>query len=172
MPQGLLDNSLLLGSLTHLVLGEAANSVSVNVHPFLIAGWCGMVSTALNCLPVGCLDGGRVMLASPPPSQTPPSQTMSNPQFANDAPPCVSRRHLVQAAFGRNLLGLTSFLTYVGLGLGFLGSGLALPFGIFVLLCQRDPEKYLQVSLPAPFSLVHATLTGWFSRLDLLCRIL
>ena len=78
VPQGLLDNSLLLGSLTHLVLGEAANSVSVNVHPFLIAGWCGMVSTALNCLPVGCLDGGRVMLASPP-----PSRTMSDPQSAN-----------------------------------------------------------------------------------------
>ena len=53
----------------------------------------------------------------------------------------------VQAAFGKNLLGITSFLTYVGLGLGFLGSGLALPFGIFVLLCQRDPEKNLQVCL-------------------------
>ena len=78
----------------------------------------------------------------------------------------------MQAAFGRNLLGLTSFLTYVGLGLGFLGSGLALPFGIFVLLCQRDPEKYLQVSPPAPFPLVHATPTVWFSRLNLLCRIL
>ena len=32
------------------------------------------------------------------------------------------------------------FLTYVGLALGFLGSALALPFGLYVLICQRDPE--------------------------------
>lgn len=50
-----------------------------------------------------------------------------------------------QAAYGRNYLGVTSFFMYLGLGLGFLGSGLALPFGLFVLLCQRDPEKNLQV---------------------------
>ena len=54
---------------------------------------------------------------------------------------------LLQAAFGRNLLSVTSFFTYVGLGLGFLGSGLALPFGLYILLLQRDPEKYIQVSL-------------------------
>jgi hypothetical protein len=35
----------------------------------------------------------------------------------------------------------------VGLGLGFLGSSLALPFGVFVLICQRNPEKNLQVFL-------------------------
>jgi len=51
----------------------------------------------------------------------------------------------LQAAFGRNLLSLSSFFTYVGLGLGFLGSSLALPFGVFVLICQRNPEKNLQV---------------------------
>jgi hypothetical protein len=58
--------------------------------------------------------------------------------------------YLLQAAFGRNLLSLTSFFTYVGLGLGFLGSSLALPFGVFVLICQRSPEKNLQVSTFPP----------------------
>lgn len=62
VPAGLLDGSLVLGSIAHLALGEAANSANVSVHPFLIAGWCGLVTTALNCLPVGCLDGGRITM--------------------------------------------------------------------------------------------------------------
>jgi hypothetical protein len=45
------------------------------------------------------------------------------------------------AAFGPGALALTSFLTYVGLALGLLGGGLALPFGLYVLVCQRDPES-------------------------------
>ena len=60
-----------------------------------------------NLLPVGRLDGGR----------------------------------MVQAAFGRTPLAATSFFAYVGLALGFLGSALALPFGLYVLICQRDPEN-------------------------------
>lgn len=34
------------------------------VSPLLVGGWCGLVTTALNCLPVGNLDGGRTMLVS------------------------------------------------------------------------------------------------------------
>ncbi len=34
---------------------------SVMVHPFAVAGWAGIVSTALNLLPVGSIDGGRVV---------------------------------------------------------------------------------------------------------------
>lgn len=52
----------------------------------------------------------------------------------------------MQAAFGRGGLSATSFFTYVGLGLGFIASSLSLPFGVFVLVCQRKPEKYIQVS--------------------------
>ena len=48
---------------------------------------------------------------------------------------------MVQAAFGRTPLAATSFFAYVGLALGFLGSALALPFGLYVLICQRDPEN-------------------------------
>jgi membrane-associated protease RseP (regulator of RpoE activity) len=34
----------------------------VFVSPLLVGGWCGLITTALNCLPVGNLDGGRTML--------------------------------------------------------------------------------------------------------------
>jgi hypothetical protein len=51
----------------------------------------------------------------------------------------------VQSAFGRQALSLSSFFTYVGLGLGLLGSSLALPFGLYVIICQRGAEKYIKV---------------------------
>lgn len=127
VPAALLQGSLLLGGLTQAVLGsgvssaaaasssaagiaaaaKAAGGAAILVHPLLVAGWAGLVTTALNLLPVGRLDGGR----------------------------------MVQAAFGRTPLAATSFFTYVGLALGFLGSALALPFGLYVLICQRDPEN-------------------------------
>ena len=43
----------------------------------------------------------------------------------------------LQSAFGRSSLAVSSLLSYVGLGLGLLGSSLALPFGLYVLICQR-----------------------------------
>ncbi len=52
---------------------------------------------------------------------------------------------VMQAAYGKSALAATSFFTYVGLGLGFLASTLSLPFGVFVLLCQREPVRYIQV---------------------------
>lgn len=118
VPAALLQGSLLLGGLTQAVVGsgasagvaaaaKAAGGTAVLVHPLLVAGWAGLVTTALNLLPVGRLDGGR----------------------------------MVQAAFGRTPLAATSFFAYVGLALGFLGSALALPFGLYVLICQRDPEN-------------------------------
>ncbi len=92
-----LQGSLLLGTVTRLALGEdALHNSEVLISPLIIAGWCGLVTTALNMLPVGSLDGGRMM----------------------------------QAAFGNQALSLSSFFTYVGLGLGLLGSSLSLPFGL------------------------------------------
>jgi len=35
--------------------------MQVLVSPLLIAGWCGMVSQALQLLPVGSVDGGRMV---------------------------------------------------------------------------------------------------------------
>ena len=51
----------------------------------------------------------------------------------------------MQAAYGKSALAATSFFVYVGLGLGFLASTLSLPFGVFVLICQREPLRYIQV---------------------------
>lgn len=57
-----------------------------------------------------------------------------------------------QAAFGRGALAVSGFCIYVSLALGLLGSALAFPFGIFVVICQRNPEKYIQARslLPQP----------------------
>lgn len=80
------------------------------------AGWCGLTTTALNLLPVGTLDGGRLMLS----------------------------------AYGQRTLNITSLFTYAGLGLGLLGSSLSLPFGLYVLICQRNPEQYVQDTVTPP----------------------
>ncbi|KAK9813352.1 hypothetical protein WJX73_001749 [Symbiochloris irregularis] len=127
VPAALLQGSLLLGGATQAVLGtgtaaantaagSAAAAATIAVHPFVIGGWCGLVAVALNCLPVGSLDGGR----------------------------------MVQAAFGRQSLSISSFFVYVALGLGLLGSSLALPFGLYVLLFQRIPEKGIQDTVTSP----------------------
>ena len=108
VPAPLFQGSVLLGGLAHLALGDAVfNGGVVPLHPLVVAGWCGLVATAFNLLPVGRLDGGR----------------------------------MAQAALGRPGLALTSLFTYVGLALGLLGSSLALPFGLAVLVLQRDPEN-------------------------------
>lgn len=60
-PQG----SLLMGTVTKLALGDAAfKGGNVLLSPLAIAGWCGLVTTALNLLPVGRLDGGRMVQAA------------------------------------------------------------------------------------------------------------
>ena len=65
IPNALLNDSLLLGGITKATLGPSG-AQSLFVHPYVIGGWCGLVATALNCLPVGCLDGGRIMQARAP----------------------------------------------------------------------------------------------------------
>ncbi|KAG2436710.1 hypothetical protein HXX76_006235 [Chlamydomonas incerta] len=112
VPTALFQSSLLLGTLVKAVLGDqlGAGADEVLISPLVIAGWCGLVTTALNTLPVGSLDGGRMM----------------------------------QAAYGRQTLALSSFFSYVGLGLGLLGSSLSLPFGLYVIICQRTAEKYIK----------------------------
>lgn len=111
IPTPLFQSSVLMGGVARLALGEQAlRGTAVLVHPFVIAGWWGLFTSALNLLPVGRLDGGR----------------------------------MVQAAYGQQSLALTSFFTYLGLGLGFLGGNIALPFGLYVIICQRTAEKYIQ----------------------------
>jgi len=62
VPALLFQGSLLLGGITKAVLAPSATSGAATlIHPFLISGWCGLVVTALNLLPVGSLDGGRMV---------------------------------------------------------------------------------------------------------------
>uniref|UniRef100_A0A1J3J5S7 Putative zinc metalloprotease EGY1, chloroplastic n=1 Tax=Noccaea caerulescens TaxID=107243 RepID=A0A1J3J5S7_NOCCA len=108
VPSMLFQGSLLLGLISRATLGYAAmHAATVSIHPLVIAGWCGLTTTAFNMLPVGCLDGGRA----------------------------------VQGAFGKNALVTFGLSTYVMLGLRVLGGPLALPWGLYVLICQRTPEK-------------------------------
>ena len=55
-----------------------------------------------------------------------------------------------QAAYGKGSLALTSLFSYMGLGLGLLGSSVALQFGLYVLIVQRDPEKYIKDEVQQP----------------------
>lgn len=65
VPAGLLQGSLLLGGITQIALGvDAGRAALVPVHPYLVAGWCVLTTTALNLLPVGSLDGGRMAQAA------------------------------------------------------------------------------------------------------------
>ncbi|KAF6150178.1 hypothetical protein GIB67_023133 [Kingdonia uniflora] len=54
---------------------------------------------------------------------------------------CLDGGRAVQGAFGGNALFGFSLTTYTLLGLGMLGGPLSLPWGLYVLICQRTPEK-------------------------------
>jgi hypothetical protein len=60
LSNNLIDSSLLIGAVVRGVLGDSPN---LFCHPFLLAGWCGMITTALNTLPIGSTDGGRITQA-------------------------------------------------------------------------------------------------------------
>jgi membrane-associated protease RseP (regulator of RpoE activity) len=63
LPNQFFQGSILVGSLARVVLGSALQSSLVNVHPLVIIGWLGLVITALNLMPAGQLDGGRIVQA-------------------------------------------------------------------------------------------------------------
>jgi len=63
LPNQFFQGSVLVGSLARVVLGSALQSPVVNIHPLVIIGWLGLVITALNLMPAGQLDGGRIVQA-------------------------------------------------------------------------------------------------------------
>jgi len=63
LPNQFFQGSILVGSLARVVLGSALHSPVVNIHPLVIIGWLGLVITALNLMPAGQLDGGRIVQA-------------------------------------------------------------------------------------------------------------
>ncbi len=63
VPSEFFQGSILVGFLARAVLGSALQQPLVDVHPLTIMGWLGLVITALNLMPAGQLDGGRVVQA-------------------------------------------------------------------------------------------------------------
>ena len=63
LPTEFFRASILVGSLAKVVLGSAVETPIVDIHPLVVVGWLGLVITALNLLPAGKLDGGRIVHA-------------------------------------------------------------------------------------------------------------
>jgi len=67
LPVSFLRSSALAGGLVDAILGGVLGgpdpSAAVAVHPLAVAGYAGIVTSALSALPVGSTDGGRVGLA-------------------------------------------------------------------------------------------------------------
>ncbi|WP_414528516.1 site-2 protease family protein [Nodularia chucula] len=63
LPNQFFQGSILVGSLARVILGSALQSSVVSVHPLVVIGWLGLVITALNLMPAGQLDGGRIVQA-------------------------------------------------------------------------------------------------------------
>lgn len=63
LPSSFFQGSVLVGTLAKVVLGDALQGPLVDVHPLMLFGWLGLVITALNLMPAGQLDGGRVVQA-------------------------------------------------------------------------------------------------------------
>ncbi len=56
--------SIFFAGMSRLIFGQAlANDLAVHLHPVAIAGWLGLVVTALNLMPFGQLDGGHIIHA-------------------------------------------------------------------------------------------------------------
>lgn len=63
VPADFFQGSVLVGALAKGVLGSALTEPLVDVHPLTLMGWLGLVITALNLMPAGQLDGGRIVQA-------------------------------------------------------------------------------------------------------------
>ncbi len=63
IPTEFFQGSILVGTLSRVVLRESLQESLVDVHPLVVIGWLGLVINALNLLPAGQLDGGRIVQA-------------------------------------------------------------------------------------------------------------
>ncbi|BBN01028.1 zinc metalloprotease EGY, chloroplastic [Marchantia polymorpha subsp. ruderalis] len=61
---GAFHDSLLVGGLAKLILGDTLQEgAKVSVNPIVLSAWAGLLINAINSIPVGELDGGRVVQA-------------------------------------------------------------------------------------------------------------
>ncbi|WP_310421583.1 site-2 protease family protein [Chamaesiphon sp. VAR_48_metabat_135_sub] len=63
IPAQFLQGSILVGTLAKIVLGATVHQASISIHPLVVIGWLGLVINALNLMPAGQLDGGRIVQA-------------------------------------------------------------------------------------------------------------
>ena len=63
IPTNFFQGSILVGILAKLFLQSNLESEFISIHPLTILGWLGLVITAINLLPAGQLDGGRIVQA-------------------------------------------------------------------------------------------------------------
>lgn len=63
LPTQFFEGSILVGTLARIVLGDALQQSLVDIHPLVMVGWLGLVINAINLMPAGQLDGGRIVQA-------------------------------------------------------------------------------------------------------------
>lgn len=63
VPTEFFQGSILVGVLARVIIGANLHNNLVDVNPLTVIGWLGLVITALNLMPAGVLDGGRVVQA-------------------------------------------------------------------------------------------------------------
>lgn len=63
IPSQFLQGSILVGSIAKIVLGATIHQATISIHPLVVIGWLGLVINALNLMPAGQLDGGRIVQA-------------------------------------------------------------------------------------------------------------
>ena len=63
IPSQFFQGSILVGIIAKTILGATVHQATLSIHPLVIIGWLGLVINALNLMPAGQLDGGRIVQA-------------------------------------------------------------------------------------------------------------
>jgi membrane-associated protease RseP (regulator of RpoE activity) len=63
IPTDFFRGSIFVAGIAKLLIGDRLTASIVSIHPLVLLGWLGLVINALNLLPAGQLDGGRMMQA-------------------------------------------------------------------------------------------------------------